>query len=320
MKKITSVKYLKLSIFVCLLAISFTACNNNKAPYDATGTFEATETIVPAEANGVIKSFDIQEGETLDSGVQIGYIDTTQLFLKKKQLEAQIKTMGYKLPDIAPQTAQFKQQAAVTQSHLDYLLKEKTRTENLLKADAATPKQLDDINAQITTAEQQIKAIYKQGAAQVSTLQTQRSGISGDVAPLYIQIEQLNDQLDKSKIINPVNGTVLTKFAEADEMATIGKPLYTIADLSTIILRAYITGDQFASIKLGQKVKVLVDDSSGTSREYEGTVEWISNKAEFTPKTIQTKDERANLVYAVKINVKNDGLLKIGMYGEVKFN
>lgn len=319
MKKVTPARNLKLSVFVCLLTVFFSACKNNKDSYDATGTFEATETIVPAEANGVIKLFNIQEGETLDSGVQIGYIDTTQLYLKKKQLEAQIKAMGYKLPDIAPQTAQFKQQAAVTQSQLDYLLNEKRRTENLVKADAATPKQLDDINAQIATAEQQIKAIYKQGAAQVSTLQTQRSGISGDVAPLYIQIEQLNDQLDKSKIINPVNGTVLTKFAEADEMAAFGKPLYTVADLSTIILRAYITGDQFASIKLGQKVKVLVDDSSGKSREYEGTVEWINNKAEFTPKTIQTKDERANLVYAVKINVKNDGLLKIGMYGEVKF-
>lgn len=320
MKKTKLIHVLKLSIVICQLSILLSACKENKDDYDATGTFEATETIVPAQANGVIKSFAIQEGEILDSGQQIGYIDTTQLFLKKKQLEAQIKALGYKLPDIAPQTAQFKQQAAVTQSHLDYLLKEKTRTENLLKADAATPKQLDDINAQITTAEQQIKAIYKQGAAQVSALQTQRSGISGNVAPLFIQIEQLNDQLNKSKIINPVNGTVLTKFAEADEMATNGKPLYTIADLSTIILRAYITGDQFASIKLGQKVKVLVDDSVGKSREYEGIVEWINNKAEFTPKTIQTKDERANLVYAVKINVKNDGLLKIGMYGEVKFN
>jgi HlyD family secretion protein len=151
-------------------------------------------------------------------------------------------------------------------------------------------------------------------------LKTQRSGISADVSPLDIQIEQLNDQLQKSKIINPVKGTILTKFAEENEMATIGKPLYSIADLSIITLRAYITGNQFSLIKLGQKVKILVDDTSGKSKRYEGTIEWINNKAEFTPKTIQTKDERANLVYAIKIRVKNDDTLKIGMYGEVKFN
>jgi HlyD family secretion protein len=187
-----------------------------------------------------------------------------------------------------------------------------------VRGDAATQKQLDDINAEINTVKQQIKAIHEQGAAQISVLETQRSGISSEVTPLMIQIQQVNEQLEKSRIINPVNGTVLTKFAEKDEMATIGKPLYSIADLSTIILRAYITGDQFSSVKLGQKVTVFVDDTPGKSRQYEGMVEWISNKAEFTPKTIQTKDERANLVYAIKIKVMNDGTLKIGMYGEVK--
>ena len=320
MKKNNSIQYFKLLIAIFLLPIIFSSCKNNKDEYDASGTFEATETIVSAEASGVIKSFKIDEGQILDPGQQIGYIDTTQLYLKKKQLKAQVKAMGYKLPDISKQTAQFKQQAAVMQSTLDHLLKEKTRTENLVKADAATPKQLDDINGQIETVKQQIKAIYKQGEAQTSALKTQRSGISADVLPLYIQIEQLNDQLQKSKIINPVKGTILSKFAEENEMATIGKPLYTIADLSTITLRAYITGDQFSSVKLAQKVKILVDDTSGKSKQYEGTIEWINNKAEFTPKTIQTKDERANLVYAIKIRVKNDGTLKIGMYGEVKFN
>jgi len=319
MKKDILIQILKLFIAIFLLPFIFSSCKNNKDEYDASGTFEATETIVSAEANGVIKSFKIHEGQILDSGQQVGYIDTTQLYLKKKQLEAQVKAMGYKLPDISAQTAQFEQQVAVTQSRLDHLLKEKKRTENLVKADAATPKQLDDINAEIETVKQQIKAIYKQGEAETSALKTQRSGISADVSPLYIQIEQLNDQLQKSKIINPLKGTVLTKFAEEDEMATIGKPLYTIANLSNIILRAYITGGQFSSIKLGQKVTVLVDDAANNSRQYEGTIEWISNQAEFTPKTIQTKDERANLVYAVKIRVKNDGTLKIGMYGEVKF-
>jgi HlyD family secretion protein len=316
MNKSASLQVLKFVIIICL----FSACKNHENDFDASGTFEATETIVSAGANGIIEAFNVNEGQTLDSGMMIGYIDTTQLYLKKKQLEAQIKAMGYKLPDIAAQTAQFKQQAAVAQSDLNHLLNEKKRIENLLKADAATQKQLDDINANITKTEQQIKAINKQGAAQASALNTQRSGISAEVAPLYIQIEQINDQLKKSKIINPVKGTVLTKFAEANEIATTGKPLYTIADLSTIILRAYITGNQLASVQPAQKVKVIVDDTSGTSKEYEGTIEWISNKAEFTPKTIQTKDERANLVYAIKIRVKNDGALKIGMYGEVKFN
>ncbi len=320
MKKSTSIQIFKLLIAIFSLPIIFSSCKNSKTEYDASGTFEATETIISAEANGVIKSFNINEGQTLDSGQEIGYIDTTQLFLKKKQLEAQIRAMRYKLPDISAQTAQFKQQAAVTQSRLDYLLKEKNRIQNLVNADAATPKQLDDIKAQITEAQEQIKAINKQGSAQVSALNTQRSGLSADVQPLYIQIEQVNDQLEKSKIINPVNGIVLTKFAEADEMAVNGKPLYTIADLSTITLRAYIIGDQFTSVKPGQKVKVLVDDKSGKTKEYEGILEWINNKAEFTPKTIQTKDERANLVYAIKIKVKNDGTLKIGMYGEVKLN
>lgn len=319
MEKRTFIQTMKLSVVIFHLSIIFPACSNQKNNFDASGTFEATETIVSAQGNGVIKSFNINEGETLDSGAVLGYIDTIQLYLKKKQLEAQVKAMGFKLPDINAQTAQFKQQAAVTQSRLEYLLKEKSRIENLVKADAATPKQLDDISAQVTESQQQIKAINQQGAAQTSVLNTQRSGISGDVAPLFIQIEQLDDQLEKSKIINPVKGTVLTKFAEADEVATIGKPLYTIADLSTIILRAYITGDQFSGVRPGQKVNVLVDDTSGKSKTFEGIVEWISSKAEFTPKTIQTKDERANLVYAIKVRVQNDGTLKIGMYGEVKF-
>lgn len=320
MKNCTSSRILKSAIIFFLLAIIVSACTDNSDRSDASGTFEAVEIIVPAEANGVIKSLNIREGQTLDSGIQIGYIDSIQLYLKKKQLEAQIKALGYKLPDIAAQTAHFKQQAAVTQSHLEYLLNEKKRTENLLKGNAATGKQLDDINAQIATAEQQLKAINKQGAAQVSALKTQYSGTSAEVEPLYIQIQQINDQLEKSKIKNPVNGTILTKYAEEAEMASIGKPLYSIADLSTIILRAYITGDQFTFIKPGQKVKVLADDKSGRLKVLEGAVDWISAKAEFTPKTIQTKDERANLVYAIKVSVKNDGTLKIGMYGEVKFN
>lgn len=318
--KFSIMKFKLAVILFCLMSVIFCACNNEDNNYDATGTFEATETIISSQANGEIESFQVEEGQNLDSGELIGYIDTTQLYLKKQQLEAQMKSLGFQMPDVSAQTAQFKQQVAVAQSKLDHLLKEQTRTENLLKADAATQKQLDDLNSEIVIAKRQIKAIKEQGAAQVSALNTVRSGLSAGVRPLFMQVLQINDQLGKSKIVNPLEGTVLTKFAEAKEVTTIGKPLYTIANLTTIILRAYITGDQFASVKLGQKVKVMVDDSTGKYRTYDGTVKWISDKAEFTPKTIQTKDERANLVYAIKVRVKNDGLLKIGMYGEVKFN
>ena len=214
----------------------------------------------------------------------------------------------------------YKQQLAVSQTRLENLQHEQKRIENLLKADAATPKQLDDINAQIRELEKQQEVINRQDAAQASVLRTQTSGLRADVVPLYVQIEQVNDQLTKSRIVNEVNGTVLSKYAEANEMAVAGKPLYKIADLTTIILRAYVTGDQLTGIKLNQTVKVLVDQKEGEYKEISGTIEWISDKAEFTPKTIQTKDERANLVYAVKIRLKNDGFLKIGMYGEVKWN
>jgi len=300
-------------------AILLASCTGNKKAYDASGTFEAIETIVPAEAAGTIQNFQVEEGQILKQGDLVGYIDSLQIYLKKKQLEAQIKATGTKIPDIPAQTQFYKQQLEVAQSRLSSLLREQLRIQNLVKADAATTKQLDDINSQVDEAQKQLLVIQKQDAAQVSVLQTQVSGLRGDVLPLFVQIEQLNDQLAKSRIVNPVNGTVLTKYVEANEMATNGKPLYKIADLSNIILRAYVTGDQFAQIKLNQKITVLVDDGSGKYKSYEGIIEWISDKAEFTPKTIQTKDERANLVYAIKVKVKNDGYLKIGMYGEVKF-
>ncbi|MHA4741664.1 HlyD family secretion protein [Dyadobacter sp. MSC1_007] len=303
--------------YFVLFAALLTGCKENENPYDASGTFEAVETIVSAEASGRIMQLDLEEGQQLKEGQIVGYIDSLQLFLKKKQLEAQIRATGSRVPDIVAQTNVYKQQIAVSQVRLDNLLHEKKRIENLLKADAATPKQLDDINAQVAELQKQLEVINRQDAAQTSVLRTQTSGLRADVQPLVVQIEQINDQLAKSKIINEVNGTVLTKYAEANEIAATGKPLYKIADLSTIILRAYVTGDQLTGIKLNQKVKVLVDDAGGKYRELPGEIEWISGKAEFTPKTIQTKDERANLVYGVKIRVKNDGFLKIGMYGEV---
>jgi HlyD family secretion protein len=292
-------------IFIFLsITLGLSACGNNKDKIDASGTFETTETIIPAEANGVIKMFNIVEGQTLQAGQKIGSIDTVQLYLKKKQLQAQVKATLSQKPDIAKQLASLETQLKAAE-------KEKNRIGNLLKSDAATPKQMDDANTAVESARKQIDALY-------SSLSIQSNNISQQVNPLLVQIEQTNDQLAKCKIINTVNGTVVTKYAEANEMASAGKPLYKIADLSSMILRAYVTGDQFAALKLNQPVTVLVDSADRQYKEYPGTIEWISNKAEFTPKTIQTKDERANLVYAIKIRVKNDGLLKIGMYADVK--
>jgi len=287
------------------ITIILSACNDNKVSFDASGSFEAEETIISSEATGTIKQFSIEEGQIVEAGQEIGYIDSLQLYLKKKQLEAQVTAILGKKPNIPVQLSALQEQLKTTE-------KERTRVANLVKGDAATPKQLDDINAQIEVLKKQIEA-------QQSTLSISSEGLSKDIVPLQVQVEQLNDQLAKCKIINPASGTVLAKYAEANEMTTIGKPLYKIADLSNIILRAYITSNQLTKVKLNQKVKVLTDDGKGGYKETEGTVTWINDKAEFTPKTIQTKDERANMVYAVKIKVKNDGSYKVGMYGEIKF-
>jgi HlyD family secretion protein len=219
---------------------------------------------------------------------------------------------------VEPQIKLLHDQLNVQQSQLDNLLHEKTRTENLVRQDAATGKQLDDINAQIDMLRKQMQVTQQQINVQRNNTGTQNRGILSQGKSLQKKVEQLDDQLNKANIKNPINGTVITKYAEVGEMTAAGKALYKIADLSTITLRAYITGTQLPQIKLGQAVKVLVDDEK-KYKELPGTITWISDKAEFTPKTIQTKEERANLVYAVKIKVKNDGYLKIGMYGEVKF-
>ncbi|MEO6730714.1 MAG: efflux RND transporter periplasmic adaptor subunit [Ferruginibacter sp.] len=310
--------FFKLIIAVTVI-VTVASCKNNKNEFDASGSFEAEETIISAEASGTIRQLNLEEGEELAAGKVIGYIDSVPLFLKKKQLEAQLRATGKRVPNITTQTGYYKQQEAVSQSRLKNLLHEQQRVQNLLRADAATPKQLDDINAQIDEVQKQLLVIDRQKDAQVSALQTQSASISGDLLPLQVQIEQVNDQLTKCILRNPVNGTVLTKYAEDNETTSPGKPLYKIADLSTINLRAYITGNQLPQIKLSQKVKVLTDDGKGGFKETEGIITWINDKAEFTPKTIQTKDERANMVYAIKVKVKNDGRFKIGMYGEIKF-
>lgn len=293
-------------LFVLSLTIWVNACNTSEKNFDASGAFEAVETILSSEASGVIQSFEIQEGQQLKAGQLIGYIDSTQTYLRKKQLEAQINALLSRKPNVSVQLA-------ALESQLKTAEKEQKRIANLVKDDAATTKQLDDINAQVETLKKQINA-------QRSTLSINVNGINQDANSLNYQLEQLDDMLQKCKIINPVDGTVLVKYVEAYEMTQPGRVLYKIADLSTLILRAYISGNQLAQIKLNQKVKVLTDDGNGGMKETTGTVTWISEKAEFTPKTIQTKEERANLVYAIKILVDNDGSYKIGMYGEIQFN
>lgn len=291
------------SLFIAALFV-LASCNNKDTAYDASGTFEAVETIVSAEATGTIRQFNIQEGETIQAGATVGYIDSLQLHLKKKQLQAQIRAVLSKKPNVSKQLSALYEQLAHARN-------EQQRIERLLKSDAATKKQYDDAVSQAVVIEKQIDA-------QQSSLNITTTNLSEEALPLQAQIDQLNDQLKKCKIVNETGGTVLAKYAEAFEMATTGKPLYKVADVGNMILRAYVTGDQLPEIKIGKQVTVLVNAKDDQYKEYPGVVQWISDKAEFTPKTIQTKDERANLVYAVKISVKNDGVIKIGMYGDVK--
>jgi HlyD family secretion protein len=296
---------MKKLIYLFFTIAVLASCGPEKNSYDASGVFEADEIIISSEMTGAIKELNMREGMQLIAGQYVGYIDTTQLYLKKKQLEAQVSAVLSRKPNSNAQLASLQEQ-------LKHAINEKERVERLLASDAATQKQLDDATAQVAILKKQI-------LAQQSTLNISSSSITEESNPLSIQVEQVNDQLLKSKIVNPLNGVVLAKYASVNEVTTIGKPLYKIADLSFVFLRAYLTGSQLANLKLNQKVTVLVDNGKGEYRNYEGTIEWISDKSEFTPKTIQTVDERANLVYATKIRVKNDGLLKIGMYGEVKF-
>lgn len=298
---------------------SLIACNTNNHKFDASGTFEVDEVIVSSGIPGKILSFNVSEGDTIPEGKIVGEIDSENLTLQKEQVEASIKALSEKKADVLPQVNLLQKQLAVQQSQLQNLLHEKTRFENLLKQDAATGKQVDDINAQIDVAKKQIAVTQQQINVQQNNISTQNRSIMSEGEPLQKQVAQLNNQIQKANIINPVSGTVITKYAEAGELTSTGKALYQIADLSEMTLRAYISGTQLSQVKLNQTVKVLVDNGADTYKEMKGIITWISDKAEFTPKTIQTKDERANLVYAIKIKVKNDGYLKIGMYGEVIF-
>lgn len=297
-------KRLIIPITICLFLFS---CNRNSFEYDASGTFEATEILVSAEATGKIEEFNIVEGDYINQGQYLGYIDTTQLYLKKLQLQATTKAVNVRRPDISLQIAATKDQIA--KAELD-----KKRIESMFRDGAATQKQMDDIDAQLAILKSTL-------GAQLNTLSTSVNSLDKESSVYEIQVAQIEDQLRKSRIVNPIEGTVLNKYAEVKEMTTPGKPLYRIADTKHLFLRAYIISDQLADIKVGQEATVYINTSDGEQKSYKGTVSWISDKAEFTPKTIQTKDERRNLVYAMKIAVENtDGAIKIGMYGDVDFN
>lgn len=301
-------------------ALLFAACNHNTPKFDASGTFEVDEVIVSAEQNGKILSFNVHEGQSIGRYDTVGIIDVENIALQKEQVQASIEALRDKTADVTPQVRLLQEQLAVQESQLATLQRERTRTENLVKQDAATGKQLDDIVAQIDVLQKQMNVTRQQIAVQQNNIYTQNRSVLSEKKPLEKRVAQLNEQLDQSKIVNPVKGTVLTKYAQAGEVTSVGKALYKIANLDTLTLRAYISGSQLPQIKLGQTVKVMIDSGAKAYREYPGTITWIADKAEFTPKTIQTKEERANLVYAIKVKVKNDGYLKIGMYGEMLIN
>ncbi len=289
---------------IAYIAIAMLAAScGNEVKYDAQGTFEATELIVSAEANGKILSFGVNEGATISAGSLVADIDSTQPVLQRKQLLAQQSALIGSKPDVKTQVASIRDQIAKQKSELQ-------RVDNMLRDGAATQKQHDDIAAQIKVLESQL-------SASLSTLNKNNATINNNSDAIDAQIDALNDLIAKYRITSPIDGTVLVKYAQAGEVTTVGKPLLKIADLNNIFLRAYFTSDQLASIKLGDKVKVIADFGGEQRFDYEGTITWISAESEFTPKNIQTNDSRANLVYAVKIAVKNDGRLKIGLSGEV---
>lgn len=298
-------KTIKNIVYVNIILL-LTACGKGNGDYDASGVFETTEVIVSAEANGKIMQLNFIEGQQVEQGKALGYIDTVQLYLKKMQLLNNTSAIKSGRVDIPRQIAAIKQQIATQKN-------EQKRFENLVKANAANQKQLDDINAQILVLERQL-------TAQTELLENSNKNISEQSSGLSVQVAQINDQIQKSIISSPINGTILSKYAEQGELATQGRALFKVADIEHMFLRAYITASQLTQVKIGQAVKVYADFGEKEMKEYSGTITWISDKSEFTPKTIQTRDERANLVYAVKVAVKNDGYLKYGMYGELKLN
>ncbi len=296
---------MKKMMILASASLMMVACGGNEKEFDATGTFEATETTVFAEQNGQLMTFSVNEGDSIANGAEVGLIDTTQVWLKIQQLGATKEVYQSQKPDMEAQIAATRQQLAKAQQ-------EEQRYKELVADGAAPSKFLDD-------ATNQVKVLQKQLAAQQSALSTSTRSLDKQMAATDVQISQLKDQLRKCHIVSPTKGTVLEKYVERGEFVATGKPLFKIADTEDLYMRAYVTSAQLQNIKLGQQVKVFADYGDGQRREYAGTISWISSRSEFTPKTILTDDERADLVYAVKVAIKNDGYVKIGMYGEVKF-
>ena len=287
------------------IMLLITACHDKEQEYDATGTFEATETTVSAQQSGTLLTWNANEGDTLQAGQEIGLVDTTQLWLKILALEASKEVFQSQKPDMQKQIAATRQQLAKAQT-------EQRRYKELVADGAAPSKMLDDATAQV-------QVLLRTLDAQVSSLTTTTESLSRQMNATDVQIRQLADQISKCHVVAPCGGTVIEKYAERGEFVPVGKPLLKVADTETMFIRAYVTSRRLQSIRVGQKAKVFADYGDGQKKEYEGTVSWISSRSEFTPKTILTDDERADLVYAVKVAIKNDGFAKIGMYGEVKF-
>jgi HlyD family secretion protein len=285
-------------IITLLLLTSLISCNKNSDKADGYGNFEATEVTISAEANGKIEYLKLEEGDILEPNSQVGLIDTTQLHFNKQQLIASKSTVYSKSANVLSQVK-------VLQEQLKTTLIEKKRIQNMFAENAATKRQVDEIDGKVSVIQEQIKSV-----------QTQNAPIVNEVKSIDVQIEKSNDQIQKSKIINPIKGTVLAKYAEPNEVTAFGKPLYKIADISEMTLRVYISETQLSQINVGQNVTVKIDAEKGM-KSFPGTIFWIASSAEFTPKVVQTKEERVNLVYAVKVNVKNDGSLKIGMPAEM---
>ncbi|MDR0370966.1 MAG: HlyD family efflux transporter periplasmic adaptor subunit [Prevotellaceae bacterium] len=308
MNKTVSAKSFKasLGLWGALFLLLLAACSRNAGNYDATGTFDASEIIVSSEVAGLILSFEAEEGTKLTKGALIATIDSTQYYLQKQQLLQNIEATKANVPAVPTQLAPLEKQ-------LEKQKQEQRRITNLYNDGAATQQQLDDINSAISVLERQIDA-------QRNSLRNSVSGAGAQVEALQVQIEQIDDRLKRCNVVAPIDGIVLSKYAQAGELMSAGKPLLKIADMDNVHLKAYLTSLQLTNIKLGQEVKVRADFGKGNYHEYDGKITWISDKSEFTPKNITTSDDRANMVYAVKIAVKNDGYLKLGMYGEVKFN
>ena len=307
----------KITLITALAALI--ACNH-KNNFDASGNFIADEVIVSAQQNGQLISYNVQEGQTLTEGQKVGQINTQVLQLQKQQVEATIATLKNKTLNPDDQAALIRSQYEVQKAQLEQQQHELSRVKQLVAGGAATQKQLDDLTAAVSQLQKQLAVTQNQLKASLTNINTQNNSILSQEVPLQKNAEAVQAQINQGEIINPTTGTVLVNYALKGEIQTYGKPLYKIANTDTLTLKAYITGNQLPQVKLGQAVTVHTDAAEGGQHTYKGEITYIASKAEFTPKTIQTKDERANLVYAIKVKVKNDGYIKIGMYGEVLFH